>query len=116
MSSSGAMRERVTFLRSARTQRTDGGYDVATTELATVWAAVRPVQAGEREQAGRLFGATSYLVEIWADDKPSALTTDDTLRWDTAPGGAVSLNVRAIRQAPRRAMALELVCEAGAVL
>lgn len=107
------MRERVSFRRSTRTQRADGGYDATPSSLSTVWASVVPVQAGEREQTGRLLGATTYVVTVYADDKPSTLTTDDTLRWETAPGGALDGNIRAIRQQHGRALMLELICEMG---
>ena len=109
--SSGQMREQVSFRRSTRTQRTDGGYDSTVSSLSTVWASVVPVAANEREQTGRLLGATTYLVTIYADDRPSTLTTDDALRWETAPGGALDGNIRAIRLPPERPLTLEIVCE-----
>lgn len=114
--SSGKMRERVAIRRSTRTQLDDGSYTAVVAAVATVWAEVRAVQAAEKEQAGRLFGSTTYLVRIRADERPAGLTVDDTVRWETAPGGPVDFQLRAIRQAPGRELFLEFVCESGAVL
>lgn len=109
----GQRRDRVTFQRHGRTQRADGGYDVAWSTLSTVWAAVRPVGAREREQSGRMTGETSYIIEIDALDRPADLTTDDVIVWDTSPVGAIRLNLRAIRLPTSRALPLELVADAG---
>ena len=114
--SMGAMRERVAFVREGRTQRTDGGFDSADATLSTVWASVRPVAANEREEAGRLHGATSYLITIHAMSKPSDLSTGDSVTWSTAPGGAVRLNLRAVRQSDRGHLYLDMVCDAGVLL
>lgn len=114
--SAGQMRERVSFRSQSRVQRADGGYDTTVATVVTRWASVRPVAGAEGEQAGRQFGATTYMIEIWAGDKPSGLTTDYVLRWETAPGGAVDFNIRAIRQSSLRPLALEIVAEKGAVL
>lgn len=112
----GGLSEKVSFTRETRTQRADGGYDKTQAVIAEVWAEVVPTQAREEEQAGRLHGSTTYLVTIQADDKPSALTTDDGATWNTAPGGAVSFNIRAIRPRKGRALYLEIVCEQGVIL
>jgi head-tail adaptor len=112
----GDLNEVIRFVRRAKTQRADGGYDTSETALGEAWAAVKPVEAREGEQAGRLFGSTSYLLTIHADDRPSGLTVDDHLVWVTGPSGEVTLNLRAIRQAGSAALFLELVGEAGAVL
>lgn len=114
--SASTRRERVSFRTKGRVQRDDGGYDTTATTSSTVWAAVKPVAANEKEEAGRLFGSTSYLITILADDKPAGLTTGSIVRWETAPGGAVDFNLRAIRQPPRRPLELELVGEKGTAL
>lgn len=111
----GDMRERIAFIRSTRTQRTDGGYDVSATTLATRWADVRPVAAREGEEAGRLAGSTTYLITLDARALPSGLTTDDRMSWATAPGGAVALNIRAIRRPPARADFVEIIGDAGVI-
>jgi head-tail adaptor len=113
----GDMRERVSFLRDTRTQTDDGGFTVTATTLGTVRAAVRAVAANEREEAGRLFGATSYMFTIHARDMPAGLTTGDAVSWLTAPGGsAVTMQIRGIRQQIGRTIFLEIVGEAGAVV
>lgn len=112
----GQMRERVSFRSQSRVQRADGGYDTTVATASTAWASVRPVAANEGEQAGRQYGATTYMIEVWASDKPSGLTTDYVLRWETAPGGAVDFNIRAIRQSGSRPLNLEIVAEKGVVL
>jgi head-tail adaptor len=111
----GDMTESVRLVRRARVQRADGGYDVSDTTLADVWAAVRPVEARETEQGGRLFGSTSYLIVLHADDLPAGLTTDDHAVW-AAPDGDVSFNIRAIRRSRDRELTVELVGEKGAAL
>ena len=111
--SSGQMRERVSFKRTARTKRSDGGYDTSLTTLSTVWASVEPVAAREGEQAGRLYGSTSYMITVYNSSKPSDLTTDDMLTWVT--GGNVNFNIRGIRQAGRRGSFTEIIAERGAI-
>lgn len=111
---SGQMRERVTFQRTARTKRSDAGYDTTLSQIGAAWASVEPVAAKEGEQAGRLFGSTTYIVTIYAAAKPCDLTTDDTLTWCT--GGSVSFNIRGIRAAGSRGLYLEIIAEKGAVL
>lgn len=113
----GDFRDRVSFIRDTRTQTDDGGFTVAATTLGTVRAAVRAVAANEREEAGRLFGATSYLFTIHARDMPTGLTTGDAVSWITAPGGsAVTMQIRGIRQQTGRALFLEIIGEAGAIV
>lgn len=112
--SAGAKRERVSFRRTTRVKRSDGGYDVTTSVLKTVWASVEPVSAREGEQAGRLYGSTSYVVTVYNLSKPTDLTTDDTITWDTK--GSVSFNIRGIRQAGLRSTDTEIIVEKGAVL
>lgn len=113
----GDMTERVSFVRSGRTKRADGGYDVADSTLATVWASVRPVSAREGEEAGRLVGAVSYLVEVWRDDLPSGLTTDDRVTWVAPAGGSdVQFNLRGIEMPRGRDLLVKLICEKGTQL
>jgi head-tail adaptor len=111
--SSGGMRERVAFKRVTRTKRSDGGYDTSTSTISTVWASVQPVAAREGEQAGRLFGSTSYIITVYSSSKPSDLTTDDMITWTT--GGSVNFNIRGIRQAGPRASYTEIIAEKGAI-
>lgn len=116
MSKLGDFRDYVTFRRVGRVQRADGGYNTTPADLVEVACDVRPLDAREGEQAGRLYGSTTYSITLHADDKPDDLTTDDAARWSTAPGGvAVDLNIRAIRQAKGRALMLEIIAEQKAV-
>lgn len=105
--------ERVSFRQQTRTLRSDGGYDTVTATDSTVWASVRPVRATESEQNGRLAGMTIYLVSILADELPADASVDDTLRWDTAPRGALDMNIREIRESYKRPLETEIVCESG---
>lgn len=108
----GDLRERVEIRREARTRRADGGYDrAAPTLVATVWARVRPVVARESEQAGRLAGTTTYLVDM---RRRTDLTTDDRLVWLT--GGSLALNIREVRVPGPRDVLMVVVAEAKAVL
>lgn len=110
MSSIGDMRERVAFTRKAKVRREDGGYDTTPTTIATVWAKVRPVQARESEQAGRLRGATTYVLDIY---RRTDLATEDNCTWLT--GGNLALNVREIRLPPARPLMMEIVADSESV-
>jgi head-tail adaptor len=114
MMDAGKLTEELWFVRRTRVQKASGGYDFTDSIIGTPFAEVRPVDGREGEQAGRQFGSTTFLVTIYADDKPTDLTTADHIVWLT--GGHVQLNIRAIRQAAPRAMFLEIVAEAGAVI
>lgn len=111
----GERTERVRFVERSRTRLAGGGYDTAIAVLGEVWASVHPVAAQEGEELGRRFGSTSYIVEFHADDKPLTLTTGCDVEWLYPPGGvAVTMNIRAIRQAKNTIQNLEIVAEAGA--
>jgi head-tail adaptor len=105
----GTMRDRVSLRSKTRTRRADGGFDTTLGTVSTVWAHIRPVQAREGEKAGRLFGDTTYIVEIYTDDRPTGLTTDWQLRWETAPGGAVDFDVVGIRLGKARVPTVEII-------
>ncbi|KWT72374.1 hypothetical protein APY04_0168 [Hyphomicrobium sulfonivorans] len=109
----GGRRERISVKRRTRTQRADGGFDVTPTVIATRWASVRPVQtrADEREQAGRLQGSCTYLIEI---DNKVELTADDVIVWDTA--GGAEMNVREVRREGSRPFTMQIVAELGTVI
>lgn len=107
--SAGTMRDRISLRNEIRTRRADGGYDTELATATTVWADIRPVQAREGEKAGRLFGDTSYIVTIYADDRPAGLSTDWALRWETAPGGAIDFDVIGIRVGKSRTPTVEIV-------
>ncbi len=106
----GTKRERIRFVRQSRAKRTDGGYDTADATLAERWAAVRPVKADEQEQAGRLRGAVTYIIELARYD---GLTTDDAIVWLTR--GSVRLNIREIRTDALRPIEMTIVAQSGVV-
>jgi hypothetical protein len=94
----GAKRERVTFVRKARTQDAEtGSFTVLETEVATRWASVKPVavRSNEKENAGRLESPVMYLVA--ANVRGLDIVADDIIKWTTAPGGTVILNIQEVR-------------------
>lgn len=110
MSGIGAKRERIRFIRQTRAKRPDGGYDTTDATLAERWARVKPVQANEQEQAGRLRGAVTYLIELARYD---GLTTDDAIVWLTR--GSVRLNIREVRTDALRPLEMTVVAQSGVV-
>jgi hypothetical protein len=99
----GEFTEDVRFVRRGRTQDSSGSYTTADTTLGEVFAEVKPVEAREGEQGGRLYGSTSYLITFPADDKPDGLTTADHVVW--LSGGNVEFNIRGrcfSKSSPRR--------------
>ena len=106
----GQRRERIAVVTKSRTQRADGGFDVTSSSVER-WARVRPVEARENEQAGRLRGSTTYLIEC--DARGVSVTPDNTIIWKTR--GDMLLNVREVRTAGVRELSLVIVAEAGAV-
>lgn len=112
---SGEMTESITFVRSTRTKRADGGYDVADTTLAEVFAAMKPTRGAEVKEAGRLIGYLSYDVWLYLDDVPEDLTTDDRVVW-ASEDGDVAFNIRAIEIGRGDDLATRIVCDKGVQL
>ena len=110
MSGIGLKRERIRFIRQTRARRTDGGYDVSDATVAERWAHVRPVSANEQEQASRLRGAVTYLIELARLD---GLTVDDAVVWLTRDG--VRLNIREIRTDATRPLDMTIVAQSGVI-
>jgi head-tail adaptor len=106
----GLKRERIRFVRQAKTRRADGGYDVLDTTVAERWAHVRPVQSNEQEQSGRMRGAVTYIIELARTD---GLTTEDAIVWLTRD--SVRLNIREIRTDGMRPIDMEIVAQSGVV-
>lgn len=110
MNGIGLKRERVRFVRQAKTRRADGGYDVLDTTVAERWAHVRPVQSSEQEQAGRMRGAVTYMIEIARTD---GLQTEDAILWLTRD--SVRLNIREIRTDGLRPLDTIIVAQSGVI-
>lgn len=106
----GVMRERVSVVRESRVQRSDGGWDVTTSTIATHWARVHPVMARESEQSGRLAGRTTYLITLYRSED---IYTSDTLVWAT--NGDIQLNIREVRLPGDRPLLMDIVAESGVV-
>lgn len=64
--SAGALRRRLVIERAAATADGGGGREIAWEAVATVFAAVRPVRAEERDELGRLDGVATDAVEVRA--------------------------------------------------
>lgn len=113
--SAGARTELIDFTRRVKTARPDGGFDTVTTVLAAnIFAAVQVVRATETENANRLAHEVTYLLTIASDDLPADLTTDDKMRWTTAPRNApVVLNIQEIRDAPSFELEMIIVATTG---
>ena len=107
----GQRRERVRIVRTAKTRRTDGGYDTVGTTLCEFWASVKPVSANEAEQAGRKASATTYIIEAVRNE---TFTTEDSLVWLTA--GELVMNIREIRLPSKRTSLMTIVAESGVTL
>lgn len=60
----GALRSRVTLQQKTRTSDGIGGATVSWTDVATVWANVKPVSSKEKYQAERLSKNASHAITI----------------------------------------------------
>lgn len=107
----GQMRDRITFRKQTRVQLNDGGWDTVNLSMGTVPADIRPVAGREGERAGRQFGHTSFVVRMYAGDKPAGFSTDWLLRWETAPKGPVDFDVRSIVVRDKRDLMFEVIGE-----
>jgi SPP1 family predicted phage head-tail adaptor len=104
--SAGALRRRLVIERSAGTPDGGGGRELAWTTVATVFAAVRPIRADEREDLGRLDGVATHAVEVRAGI--------DLRGGDRLTAAGPTLRVLAVRDADaRRRRLVALAEEAG---
>lgn len=80
MIGSGPLRDRVTLRSAAITRGEVGGAIETWSDLATVWARVRPLRGREISQASQIGSAVSLVVEIrWRTD----VTPSMQVRFDT---------------------------------
>ncbi len=103
--SAGALRRRLVIERAAATADGGGGRDIAWEPVATVFAAVRPVRAEERDELGRLDGVATHAVEVRAGVD---LAGGDRLTIDGR-----TLRVLAVREADPRGRRLIALAEEG---
>lgn len=101
--SAGALRRRVVIERSTGTADGGGGREVAWEPVATVFAAVRPVRAEERDELGRLDGVATHAVEVRAGV--------DLAGGDRLMVGGASLRVLVVRDADARCRRLLALAE-----
>jgi SPP1 family predicted phage head-tail adaptor len=89
----GELDQRVTLRREVRTADGMGGSTLSWTNIATVWAKVRPMSGTEREHSDRLSAPANYIIVI---RHRSDLTEADILVWRD-----VEFNIRFVKDTPR---------------
>lgn len=103
----GELDQRVTLRRETRTSDGMGGDTATWTDIATVWAKVRPMTGNEREHSDRLNATANYLIVIRA--------REDIDERCIAVHSGTKYNIRFVKREPRsRFLALE--CERGVAL
>jgi head-tail adaptor len=105
--SAGALRRRVAIERAAGAADGGGGRELMWEPVATVFAAVRPVRAEEREDLGRLDGVATDAVEVRAG---TDVRGGDRLQVSGEPDGR-TLRVLAVRAADARGRRLIALAE-----
>jgi len=99
------MRERVTIKVNSYAKDALGANIPTVTDLATVWAQVKPVRGQEMKDIGRLASKELYLVTI---RHRTDVTTDNSILW-----GAKLMNIRSVQNRDERKAFLSMECEAG---
>lgn len=101
----GELRERVTIRRTTQAADAYGALVATDTDVATVWALVRPMTGRERSASQQTEAVAMYLVVMrYRDD----LRDDDVLVWR-----GYTFNIRFIKDRGPRAMYLEIEAERG---
>lgn len=101
--SAGDLRRRLVIERVAATPDDGGGREITWEPVATVFAAVRPVRAEERDELGRLDGVATHAVEVRAGV--------DLAGGDRLIVGGTTLRVLAVREADARGRRLLALAE-----
>lgn len=96
--------QRVTLRRETKTSDGMGGSSTAWTDIATVWAKVRPMTGTEREHSDRENATANYLIVIRA--------RDDVDEACIAVWKGTQFNIRFAKLQPRSRF-LVLECERG---
>ncbi|MDD3371564.1 MAG: phage head closure protein [Alphaproteobacteria bacterium] len=103
----GKLRKRIAVQAEQRTDDGAGGYALAWTTLATVWANVEPLRGNENYTHGRLEGRVTHRITLrWRDDLP--VTTDMRLLMDSRV-----FNVRAVLNEGERNRWTVILAEEG---
>lgn len=101
----GELRERVTIRRTSESADAYGALVPTTTDVATVWALVRPMSGGERSEAQKTEATAMYLVVVrYRDD----IRDDDAIIWRGS-----ELNIRLRKDRGPASMFLEIEAERG---
>lgn len=101
----GSLRERVTIQTFTDTSDGGGGSTRTWTNLATVWANVKPVRGRETQDTGRLASLQTYLVTI---RYRTGFDTTARLLW-----GSKYLNIRSLENRDERKKFWTMECEEG---
>lgn len=103
----GKLRHRITIQSESETADGAGGYGLAWTDLATVWASVEPLSGRELRQADQVQDETTHQVTI-------------RYRSDVVPIGKYRIsfgtrrfNVTSVINPDERNVSLTLMCEEG---
>lgn len=105
----GELDQRVTIRRKSTSQNDYGTLEETDTDLATVWALVRPMSGQERDRAQQTEARANYLVVLRTVvvDKHS-LTEKDVVVWN-----GDEMNIRFLKNRGR-SLYTEIECERGA--
>ncbi|MFQ5783607.1 MAG: phage head closure protein [Alphaproteobacteria bacterium] len=101
----GALRHRVALQSAVETADGGGGFGVAWSDVATVWAAIEPLKGTERLRAQRLENPVSHKVTI---RYRGGVTAAMRLKFGTR-----IFDIRAVINPRERNQRLELLCEEG---
>lgn len=104
----GELDERVTFMRRDETKNAYGTLVPTNTEIATVWAKVRPMSGRERDRSQQTEARSNYVVRVHNSPAIRAVTEGDFVLWRN-----VELNIRFIADAGPRPVFVEFECEKG---
>jgi SPP1 family predicted phage head-tail adaptor len=101
----GELRERVTIRRTTETPNEYGTLVPADTDIATVWALVRPMSGGERDASRQVEASADYLIVM---RYRADVRATDTLIWR-----GYAFNIRFIKDRGPRSLYLEIEAERG---
>lgn len=91
----GDLNQRILIESEQRTPDASGGYTLTWQPVATVWASVTPLSAGEKWQSGQLGLTRAYRFTI---RRRIDIDESQRLIW-----GSLALNIRAVTQQPNKA-------------
>ena len=109
----GQLRHRVTLQRKQTTSDGVGGQDVVWTDLAEIWAAVRPLSGRDRLQAEQVQSTVTFRVTIRWRAAPDNAQMPFVFAGDRLVYKGVPYNVRAVVDLEERRRFLELDVESG---